>query len=107
MSTRCVILCGACVAERRKEPGVLGEVVELPGRLLWHGYDPASARRLRNFRDDGISEPPLARHAWMDLEASSDVSLSVWCRWHGRGVVGSTSVVACRGSMAIEFAATR
>jgi hypothetical protein len=102
---RATVWCGACQAERRPRPGKLGEVAEIPGRLLWHGYHDPSAQALRNF--DGQGDPPEARHYWSDLSGDTPDTLPVWCsRKHGSGIVLSSAVIAARGKVFLEFTAT-
>ncbi len=103
MSAVAVILCGHCAAERRSQPGRVGEVIRHNGRLLWHGFDPPSARALRNFRG---GDPPVARHYWATLVDPFDPALEVpdklptWCSRHGPDQVAATEVVArAHGSM--------
>lgn len=101
-----MIICARCAAERRQQPGRVGEVVTLNGRLLWHGFDPPSAQAVRNFHDDGVSDPPVARHYWTTLADPADPGLEVpgelptWCRRHGPGSVAAADVTGrARGSM--------
>lgn len=105
---RSEIQCGTCAGEKRRQPGILGAVVAVAvGRLFWHSYDPPSARRLANFTDDGVSDPPKARHEWVELTSQSDEALRVWCRHHGPGTVRSADAVRASGSVPVNFTAPR
>jgi hypothetical protein len=85
------VRCPTCKAEEIWRPGIVGEVVELRGRLVWHGFDPASARELANFTDDGISDPPQARHIWVEIASEP---LTGECRRHGSASVSPADVVS-------------
>jgi len=88
--------CPDCKTEGHSEPGIIGELVELRGRLAWHGFDPASAREVARFPllDNG-GEPPQARHVWVADIASATEVLRGWCRRHGAVSVSP----ACRQQM--------
>lgn len=106
MTPRAQIVCGACAAERRREPSILGAVVVAAGgRVLWHGYDPRSARRLRNY--DGTGDPPRARHEWVELDARAPERLTAACPRHGTGWVASAAIRNARGSISLKLTATR
>lgn len=105
------VWCGRCTAQRSQRPGklgeveALGEVVELPRRLLWHGYDPPGARRLANVRPDEIEpgQTLTAGHYWQDLNApDAPQRLRVWCRAHGAGTVSTDDVRAARGNVSLD-----
>jgi hypothetical protein len=113
VNVRAEIWCGRCTEEGRAQRGRLGAVVEWRWpldpdrhpRLMWHGYDEPSARRLRNFRDDGVSDPPGGRHKWVELGDDAPEMLRVWCpRAHGAGWVRSADVRSARGSMPVAVA---
>lgn len=100
MRTVATVFCGSCRDDKRRQPTKLGEVqgeplgevVELPARLMWHGYDEPSAEKLRKY--DGRGEPPESRHYWVELTADSPEHLPVWCRNHGPGSVSSAEVIS-------------
>jgi hypothetical protein len=79
------------MTEGRESPGIVGEVVELRGRLAWHGFDPRSAKDLEKFT--GAGDIPEARHVWVpDMSATTEPLRGHCRRGHGWVSVSSSEV---------------
>lgn len=106
--TVATIMCGACAAEHRREPRVLGAVIRTAdGLVLW---EMSSSRWARAVRKLGGSDPGSRDVRTLAHPGISDLSLPdrlrVFCRAHGNGTVSTRDVLGARGSMTINFQAT-
>lgn len=108
-------ICGRCVAEHRRRPGVLGHLWKFkPSGVRWYNRDPRWSREERSKWAAEYGDVMAAVFAHYrnhvvltpgDAETTPE-EFTVFCRYHGPGTVRTTDVIAGRGTLVLTFTAT-
>jgi hypothetical protein len=105
-TTLATVLCGICAAEHRNRPGRLGTVEQWQSEPMWLVWRPINRWLGKSARHHfGITPQDTAPLVPLWVPGTADRVLAD-CRYHGRGSVATSDVLAARGTIVVNFRAT-